>query len=103
MLRKNIEEMYAYIIPSKLRSGILEVLYMNATLRQTEIAKKLKQKQQNISRAIYGLEKTELIECLNPDKLAWKSYMITELGKEVVEFGMKLKAKAKKRLQNKQK
>ena len=95
--------MYAYIIPSKLRLGILEVLYSNPTLRQTEIANKLKQKQQNISRAIYDLEKTELIKCLNPGKPAWKSYIITQSGKEVIECGVKLKVEAKRRSGNKQK
>ena len=97
MLREDIKKLYGYIISSKLRSNILKVLYKNTTLRQTEIAKKLNQKQQNISKAVYGLEKAELIECLNPDKLAWKSYMITGLGKEVFEFGKKLKEEVKKR------
>jgi len=86
MLRKDTKSLYGYITTSKLRLGILETLYKNATLRQTEIAKKLNQKQQNISKAVYDLEKVELIECLNPDKPAWKSYMITNLGKEVYEF-----------------
>ena len=64
---------------------------------QTEIAKKLGKKQQNISKAIYDLEKEGLIECLNPDKKAWKFYMITELGEEVLWFGKKLKENVKKR------
>ena len=78
MLRKDTKNLYGHLISSKLRFKIVEVLYKNTTLRQTEIAKKLKQKQQNISKAVYNLEKTRLIECLNPKKLAWKSYMITE-------------------------
>jgi len=45
------------------------------------------------------LEKTELVECLNPDKLAWKSYVITELGKEVFEFAKSKEREAEKRKQ----
>ena len=97
MLRKDTKSLYGHLISSKLRFKIVEVLYKNSTLRQTEIAKKLKQKQQNISKAIYDLEKTKLIECLNPEKLAWKSYIITELGKKVYEFAKNQEKEVKKR------
>ena len=90
MLRKETKSLYGYVVSSKLRYNILNQLYSSPSLRQSEIATKLKQKQQNISKAVYDLEKAELIECLTPNKKAWKSYMITTTGKEVIDFAIKL-------------
>lgn len=98
MLRKETKNLYAYIITSKLRLKILEVLYKNSALRQAEIAKKLKQKQQNICKAVYDLEKARLLECLTPDKKAWKVYVITDLGMDVYKFFKRQKLEAKKRI-----
>lgn len=97
MLRNDTKQLYGFIISSKIRLGILEVLYKNPTLRQSEITRILKQKQQNIYKSIDDLQKAGLIECLNPDKKAWKSYLITELGREVLQFGNILKENAKRR------
>ena len=100
MLRNDTKQLYGFIISSKIRSNILEILFKNPTLRQSEIAKTIKQKQQNIYKSIDGLQKAGLIECLNPDKKAWKSYIITDLGKEILQFGKNLKEEAKKRNMN---
>jgi|SRR3989344_9673744 len=97
MLRKDTKYFYGYISSSKLRRKILETLYNHSTLRQTEIANKLNQKQQNISKAVYDLEREKLIECLNPEKSAWKSYMITDLGKEVILFAKEREEEVKNR------
>ena len=97
MLRNDTKQLYGFIISSKIRLNILETLFKNPILRQSEIAKKIKQKQQNIYKAIDDLQKHGLIECLNPDKKAWKSYIITELGKEILQFGKLLKDDANKR------
>ena len=97
MLRNDTKQLYGFIISSKIRSNILKVLFKNPTLRQSEIAKIIKQKQQNIYKSIDDLQKVGLIECLNPDKKAWKSYMITDLGKEVLQFGKNLKEEVKQR------
>lgn len=97
MLRNDAKQLYGFVISSKIRLNILKILYKNATLRQSEIAKAIKQRQQNIYKSIDDLQKNGLIECLNPDKKAWKSYILTELGKEVLQFGNTLKAEAKNR------
>jgi len=97
MFDKDLKKLYGFIVASRLRSAILQVLYKNANLRQMQIATKLKSNQQNINKAVYELEKAKLIECLTPDKARWKPYMITELGKEVLEFAKKQKEEAKKR------
>lgn len=97
MLRIDTKQLYGFIISSKTRSNILEVLFKNPVLRQSEIAKIIKQKQQNIYKAIDDLQKAGLIECLTPQKKAWKSYIITDLGKEVLEFGKNLKKETERR------
>ncbi len=99
MLRQDVKLLYGFVISSKTRSNILETLFKNSILRQSEIAKSIKQKQQNIYKPIEDLQKSGLIECLNPNKKAWKSYIITELGKEVIKFGEMLKEETKKRNQ----
>lgn len=83
---RQIKELYGFIITSKIRNGILKTLEKKSPLLQSEIAKKMKRKQQDISKAIYQLEKEKLIECLTPDKGSYKSYAISDLGKEVLNF-----------------
>lgn len=86
MIRQDLEKLYGYVITSKIRRGILEIMHNNKTLSQTEIAKKLDQKQQNISKAVKDMIQKSLIKSLTPDKHAWNIYMITDLGKEVYDF-----------------
>lgn len=80
---KTIEQLHAFILTSRVRRKILEVLSKKSPLMQTEIADKAKQKQPNISIVLRDLEKEGLVECLTPDKKAWKVYKITKMGKEV--------------------
>lgn len=82
---KTPEQLYAFIITSKVRKKVLEILNKHSPLRQTEIANKINQKQPNISLILRDLEKEGLIECLTPDKKAWKVYKITKVGKEVIK------------------
>jgi len=88
---QNIRQLYGFIITSKLREGVLKLLYRNKPLRQMEISKKINQKQQNISTTLIKLEKENLVECLTPNKKAWKVYSITELGKEVIKYSLEQK------------
>ncbi|MEK6938381.1 MAG: winged helix-turn-helix domain-containing protein [Nanoarchaeota archaeon] len=97
MLRQDTKHLYGFVISSKTRTDILEILFKNPILRQSEIAKCIKQKQQNIYKPIDDLIKAGLIECLNPEKKAWKSYIIADLGKVVITFGKTLKEETRKR------
>ena len=97
MLRNDTKELYDFIVTSKIRTKVLTALFKNPVLRQSEIAKTINQKQQTTYKSIDDLQKAGLIECLNPHKKAWKSYIITELGKEVLQFGKNLKEEAKNR------
>ena len=79
-------ELYGFIITSKIRHAILQSLEKKSPMLQSKIAQKLKRKQQDISKAVYQLEKENLIECLTPDKGSYKAYTITKLGREILNF-----------------
>lgn len=80
----NIRESYAYIVTSKIRRKIVLTL-SKKPLRQAEITAKLRLKQPNVSKALCDLEKNQIVQCLTPNKKAWKLYELTELGKEIIK------------------
>ena len=80
----NIRQLYGHIVTSKIRKQIV-LLLSKKPLRQAEISAKLKQKQPNISKALVDLEKHYVVECLTPNKKAWKLYELTPLGREVIK------------------
>ncbi|MBI2666323.1 winged helix-turn-helix transcriptional regulator [Candidatus Woesearchaeota archaeon] len=79
----SIRQLYGYIITSQLRKKIF-LLLSKRPFRQSEIAQKLNQKQPNISKALADLEKQEIVECLTPNKKAWKLYELSKIGKDVL-------------------
>ena len=79
-----IRQLSAFILTSKIRRKVLQTL-AKKDMRQIEIAKIIKEKQPNISKALYELEKKNLVICLTPEKKAWKVYGITELGKQTLK------------------
>lgn len=83
---RQIKELYGFVITSKIRLGIIQTLNKKSPMLQSGIAKKMKRKQQDISKSIYQLEKEGLVECLTPEKGSYKAYAITKLGKETLSF-----------------
>ena len=81
---ENIRQLYAFISTSKIRNNVLTTL-SKKDMRQIEIAKLIKEKQPNVSKALFDLEKRKLVICLTPEKKAWKVYGITDLGKQVLK------------------
>ncbi|KHO50611.1 MAG: MarR family transcriptional regulator [archaeon GW2011_AR11] len=81
---EDIKQAYAFIITSSVRKKVLLSL-KKKPLRQAEIADMIKQKQPNISKVLFDLEKHKLVECLTPEKKAWKVYEITDFGREVLK------------------
>jgi predicted transcriptional regulator len=82
---RNIKQLYAFVIASKMRVKVLKALEKKP-LRPKEITDKIKDWQPYVSKTLFQLEKKELVECLTPDKKAWRVYAITDLGKEVLNF-----------------
>jgi len=85
-LFKETKELYGFIITSKIRHGIIKVLYKKSHLLQTDIAKRMKKQQQDISKEMRKLEKEGLVECLTPQKGSYKAYSITKCGKEAITY-----------------
>ncbi len=83
---RQTRELYGFVITSKIRLSILQTLGKKSPLLQSEVAKRLDRKQQDISKAVYQLEKEGILECLTPGKGSYKAYTITKLGKEVLNF-----------------
>ncbi|KZX15092.1 bacterial regulatory protein, arsR family [Methanobrevibacter cuticularis] len=52
----------------------------------TKIAKALNLSQANVSRTLKKLMKYGLVECLNPDKKIGRLYIITDLGKQALQY-----------------
>jgi DNA-binding MarR family transcriptional regulator len=83
---REIKELYGFVITSKIREGILTTLNKKSPLLQSEIAKRLKKRQQDISKEVFKLEKEKLIECLTPNKGSYKAYAVTKLGRDALLF-----------------
>jgi len=83
---RQTKELYGYVITSTIRHGIMKTLNKKSPMLQSEIAQKLKRKQQDISKAVYLLAKEGLIECLTPDKGSYKAYAITKQGREALAY-----------------
>jgi len=83
---REIKALYGFVITSKIRMSILKTLSKKSPLLQSNIAKRMKKKQQDISKEMYKLVEERLVECLTPNKGSYKAYVITKLGKEVLDF-----------------
>jgi len=79
-----------YVLTSTLRKLVLETLAKRGVLRQTQLARAIKKRQQNVSVVLRELERNGLVECLTPNKKAWKAYELTQLGKEVLREAKRL-------------
>ena len=55
----------------------------------TKIAKALTLSQANVSRTLKKLMEHGLVKCLNPEKKIGRLYMITDLGKQALEYAKK--------------
>lgn len=79
-------ELYGIVNSSTIRLNILKTLSKKGPRFQSEIAREMDRKQQDISKEIKRLVDEELIQSLNADKKSHKLYLITPLGKEVLKF-----------------
>lgn len=80
------KELYGFLVTSKVRLGIVRTLARASPLLQAEIARSIGRRQQDIAREVRALEEVALIECLTPSKRAYKAYVITPLGREILAY-----------------
>ncbi len=81
-----IRKLQASLLTSKIRMKVLKTLISKGDMRQMELSKMIKEKQPNISKALYELEKSGLVICLTPEKRAWKVYGATDKGKQTIDL-----------------
>jgi len=82
----NIQELYGYLIGSKVRYNIMTALKKGKVMRPVEIAKETKIKPSNVSKNLYDLLKYKLVVCITPNKKTWRIYALTDIGKEVLNY-----------------
>jgi len=83
-MKKEIIEGFSQIKVSNSRKKVLLALEGNV-LMPSEIAKITSISPSHTSKALRELENNDLIKCLNPEKRVGKLFVLTELGKEVLQ------------------
>ena len=63
----------------------MEYMKKNMIAKASEIAQETQRSTQNISRALKEFEDRGLIECLTPSKTTWKKYVLTDMGKSIMD------------------
>jgi predicted transcriptional regulator len=85
MNEDSIDDLLRWIISVDRRLILMEHMKKNLIIKASEIAHDTQRSTQNISRALKEFEDQKLIECLTPSKTTWKKYVLTDLGKTVME------------------
>ena len=83
---RQLKELYGFVVSSKVRIAVLRALARTSPMFQSEIAREIGRRPQNIAREVRSLERAELVECLTPAKQSHKPYVITRLGSETLAF-----------------
>ncbi|WP_406660487.1 sugar-specific transcriptional regulator TrmB [Methanolobus sp. ZRKC3] len=85
MTEDSIEELLRWIISVDRRLILMQYMKKHTIAKASEIAHETHRSTQNISRALKELEERGLIECMTPSKITWKKYVLTDMGKAVLE------------------
>ena len=82
-------ELFGFIATGKTREEVLVALWIKPKSPK-EILDETKRNRAGISKALYELEKKKLVRRLTPNKKSKNIYVITDLGKEVLEYRKKV-------------
>ncbi|MCG7849799.1 MAG: winged helix-turn-helix transcriptional regulator [ANME-2 cluster archaeon] len=82
----SLDELVKWVISVDRRLVLMETMKGHNVVRASDIAHETSRSTQNISRALKELEDKGLIECLTPEKVTWKKYVLTDRGKEVLNI-----------------
>jgi len=82
----SLDELVKWVISVDRRLVLMETMKGHNVVRASDIAHETSRSTQNISRALKELEDKGLIECLTPEKVTWKKYVLTDGGKEVLNI-----------------
>jgi DNA-binding MarR family transcriptional regulator len=78
------EELIHYILSVDRRLLVIKEFQHRSVLQASDIAGKTRRSLQNVSRALKEFEKKGIVTCITPQKRTWKRYIITEIGKELL-------------------
>ena len=81
-------KLISFIISSQYRKKVLEIL--EAPKIPSKISKELKIDKAHISKTLKELEKEKLIQCLTPNSIKGKLFVITTYGKDILKEISKL-------------
>ena len=82
----DLQELVDFILSVDRRYLVIKEFQEHKILQASHIAKKVGRSLQNCSRALKELEKSEIVNLLNPGKESWKRYVLSEKGKKVLNF-----------------
>jgi len=80
-----IDEHVRWIVSVDRRLILIEYMKKHMVAKASEVAQETQRSTQNISHALKEFEDKGLIECLTPSKTTWKKYVLTDMGKTVME------------------
>nr|QNO47471.1 hypothetical protein IILFPGFB_00044 [Methanosarcinales archaeon ANME-2c ERB4] len=81
----SIEELLRWVVSVDRRLVLMKSMKGHTVVKASDVAHETSRSTQNISRALKELEDKGLIECLTPEKITWKKYMLTDMGKDVLD------------------
>jgi predicted transcriptional regulator len=79
------DELTAWILGVDRRLVLINSMKKHTILKASDIAQETSRSTQNISHALKEFNDKGFIKCLNPDKVTWKRYIVTDTGKEVLK------------------
>nr|QNO46729.1 hypothetical protein EIOBDEGA_00017 [Methanosarcinales archaeon ANME-2c ERB4] len=83
-MTENIEELLRWVVSVDRRLVLMKSMKGHTVVKASDVAHETSRSTQNISRALKELEDKGLIECLTPEKITWKKYVLTDMGKDVL-------------------
>ena len=79
------EELLRWVVSVDRRLVLMKSMKGHTVVKASDVAHETSRSTQNISRALKELDEKGLIECLTPEKVTWKKYVLTDSGKDVLK------------------
>ncbi len=81
---KLAQELIHYVLSVDRRLLVIKEFQHRPMLQASDVAEKVGRSLQNISHALKDLQKEKIVTCITPQKRTWKRYILTEMGKNVL-------------------
>ncbi|NIR87250.1 sugar-specific transcriptional regulator TrmB [Candidatus Bathyarchaeota archaeon] len=81
---KPAQELIHYVLSVDRRLLVIKEFQHRPMLQASDVAEKVGRSLQNISHALKDLQEEKIVTCITPQKRTWKRYILTEMGKNVL-------------------